>query len=237
MNILLSREDRALVFSIVCEFWSFFPLYIPLIQQHRSDVHRSIDSIPSAQWTTCKTWQEALNVWDHACRSGIVILHRRWAQKASTTTHLATRTQPPHPPLGKNIPRTLAPNNADPLVQTSASGTSALLPSAPSKTFPSVIVISDSESDSEIEAAPILGQAKALSCSTTVNPARFNLHLKRLHSHLMPSHLALATNLQAQLVNKMMGNINDNLPPPPSPSPSPNQGLIVRLRRPRHCVR
>lgn len=59
------------------------------------------------------------------------------------STTLATGTPSPHPHLRTNTCRTLVSNNTNTLVQT---------PSTSNKAFPSVIVISDSESDSEIEA-------------------------------------------------------------------------------------
>ncbi len=126
-----------------------------LIQRHRSDVQRSIDPFPSALSTTCKTWQQAVRVWDLACQSKTVTLLRSEPRSASAINRPATEIPPPHPSDGTSTSHTLVSGDGNPLVLAPTSGTSISSIPVPKK-LPGVIVISDTESecgsDSDIEA-------------------------------------------------------------------------------------
>ena len=152
---------------IKCQFCQFFRLYTSLIPLNRSEVCLSISSVLSPQWETCKTWQQAVKLWDQACQDGTVSIVRAeiWNTSAATrhqkiktaTPHVnhgapaTPRTPKPHMDLeAPAIPRTLVSGRLAPPKPKPSSGASTL--SASMKHLPEVIVISDSSSDSDIEA-------------------------------------------------------------------------------------
>lgn len=179
--ITWSQEAQQLASFIDCQFRYLFSHLTFLIQTDRSDVCCSIKSIESPQWETCKTWQQAIKLWDLAYQNKTIFLAREEIWNRSALTHrLLTKTPTPHLHLeAPAVPRTLVSvaDRSAPLVQMLASGTPTTLLSDSKKRFPSVIVISDSESngkndskgdsDSEIEATDPVKIEKKSTASTS----------------------------------------------------------------------
>ncbi|KJA12725.1 hypothetical protein HYPSUDRAFT_210187 [Hypholoma sublateritium FD-334 SS-4] len=118
-----------------------------------ADAHQAIDSIPSAQWETCKTWQQAVKLWDAACQSGAVSLLREGGGNALALQRPPSRNPAPKSHLKAHATtRNLVSGDQGPLIEPLISSTPAPSLSIPKKRFPLVIEISDSESDGEVEA-------------------------------------------------------------------------------------
>ena len=135
----------------IVSFNTSFSLSSSLTRLNRSEVHRSIASIQSPQWETCKTWQQAFEHWELAYQHNTIFLVREaiW-NTSSLTSRRMTSTPMPHLHIENSAaPCTPVSGMVAPVVQTLASGTPTTSLSAPKKRFPSVIVISDSEGDSE----------------------------------------------------------------------------------------
>ena len=149
------------------------PIYTAYIQGYRSDVRQSVDPLPKLRplWVTCRTWANAVQTWDMACRNGNVCILRKDGESASATA--TTRSLPlrrikppaadepvpdnvialiPLPTLEAPAPHNPAPDNTNTLrpAPTSAAPTS-LLPVT--KCFPFFVIISDSDSDSNSDSS------------------------------------------------------------------------------------
>ena len=163
-----------------------------LIQRHRSDVQRSIDPFPSALSTTCKTWQQAVRVWDLACQSKTVTLLRSEPRSVSAINRPATEIPPPHPSDGTSTSHTLVSGDGNPLVLAPTSGTSISSIPVPKK-LPGVIVISDTESecgsDSDIEATYPEKIRKVYDCYEVTDDEDGGSSLRKIYDAASDTHI------------------------------------------------
>lgn len=110
--------------------------------------------MPSAQWATCKTWEQAIKLWDLARQSGTIFLQREQLWDTSALTRrLATRAPASQSHLETpTATSNLVSQNPAPPAQLPISGIPTPLLSISKKQLPLIIEISDSDSDGEIEA-------------------------------------------------------------------------------------
>lgn len=133
------------------------------MKSDRSEVHRSVDPFPSAVWHTYKTWNDAVNAWDVACRAGNVDIIRKDRRKV--TASASSQTLTPARLNIRNPARRLASEYPSP-----TDTASAPLLSQAKKQLPLTIVISDSDSnnnedsDSEIETTSPKPIKKLIDC-------------------------------------------------------------------------
>lgn len=187
---------------IDCQFRYLFSHLTFLIQTDRSDVRCAIKSIESPQWETCKTWQQAIKLWDLAYQNKTIFLAREeiW-NRSALTRRLLTKTPTPHLHLeAPAVPRTLVSvaDRSAPLVQMLASGTPTTSLSDSKKRFPSVIVISDSESDgkndskgdsdSEIEATDPVKIEKKIDCFDLTDDENGELSVRQTYDAATDTH-------------------------------------------------
>ena len=185
---------------IACQFRYLFSHLTFLIQIDRSDVRSSIKSIESPQWETCKTWQQAIKIWELAYKNKTIFLVREeiW-DKSAATRRLLTKTSTPRLHLeAPAAPRTLVSvaDSSAPLVQMPASGTPTTSLSDSKKRFPSVIVISDSESDgkddsdsdSEIEVTGPVKIEKKNDCFELTDDENGELSVRQTYDAVTDTH-------------------------------------------------
>lgn len=94
-------------------------------------------------WITCKTWVEAVKIWDVSCRTDSVSILGMDSQYATA------RAPTPRPNFEGPASRFESPVSLNPSPTSTPSAPTA---SVLKRQLPTVIVISDSDSDSEVEA-------------------------------------------------------------------------------------
>ena len=117
------------------------------------EVHRSVDPFPQFRlWVTCKTWKEAIKIWDVACRTENVSILRK--DGGSATTSAAVRASTPHysvrPPATQ--PHHHVSDRPDALTQPPTASPVSSLPILKIK-HPPVIIISDTDSGSSSDSS------------------------------------------------------------------------------------
>lgn len=85
------------IFHDLSVFIALLPVCVAYTQRDRSEVHRSVDPFPLFRlWETCKVWQDAVKMWDIACRTpGAVCILRKGAKGATVTTAARASTVAP----------------------------------------------------------------------------------------------------------------------------------------------
>ncbi|KJA16217.1 hypothetical protein HYPSUDRAFT_207187 [Hypholoma sublateritium FD-334 SS-4] len=112
-----------------------------------AEVRRSIGPFSSLMWVTCRTWRDTVAIWYAACETGAVsILRDGTSRNASTSAAATTPELRPH--IGAPAARHLASDETAVLIPPSPTSTAqtAILSNL-DRHPPSVIVVSDSESD------------------------------------------------------------------------------------------
>ncbi|KJA23428.1 hypothetical protein HYPSUDRAFT_201445 [Hypholoma sublateritium FD-334 SS-4] len=130
------------VFHDLLVFMTLLPVCTAHTKKNRSEVQHSVDPFPLfPPWNTCKTWQQAVKMWDTAYQTpGAICILRKDAKNATATTAAKASTARP---------------NISAPAQHHLSDSSLPLPFATStSTLPvsnrrSVVVISDSDSDGD----------------------------------------------------------------------------------------
>ncbi|KJA23051.1 hypothetical protein HYPSUDRAFT_201613 [Hypholoma sublateritium FD-334 SS-4] len=115
-----------------------------------SEVRRSVQPFPVFRnWTTCKTWVEAVKSWDISCRTNSVSILRM------DSLYATARAPTPRPNIGTPASRFDRPVALIPSPTSAASTPSGSVLKRQLR-VPSVIVVSDSDSDGEVEAVSVL---------------------------------------------------------------------------------
>ena len=124
------------------------PIYTAYIQGYRSDVRQSVDPLPKLRplWVTCRTWANAVQTWDMACRAEKVHILRK--NSGGATYSDAANSPMPHRRIKAPVPRSSVSDNIVDVSPPRTSTTSTPLFPVSKNQFSSAIVISDSESDS-----------------------------------------------------------------------------------------
>ncbi|KJA21115.1 hypothetical protein HYPSUDRAFT_203297 [Hypholoma sublateritium FD-334 SS-4] len=157
------------VFHDLLVFMTLIPVYIAYTKKNRSEVHHSVDPFPLLlPWSTCKTWQQAIRMWDTAYRTpgAISILWKPEDAKSATATTAAKAST-----ARRNISAPAQHHVSDSLPLPSATSASTLLVSKRR----SVIVISDSDSDSDSDGDSVSNDdsdGEVKSCPNISAPAR-----------------------------------------------------------------
>ncbi|KJA14123.1 hypothetical protein HYPSUDRAFT_208725 [Hypholoma sublateritium FD-334 SS-4] len=114
-----------------------------------SEVRRSIGPFSSLMWVTCRTWRDAVAIWHAACQTNAVSILREGTIRDSSASAAAT-TSELRPHIGAPAARHLASDKPAALIPTPpTSTTSTPLLSNLDRHPPSVVVVSDSDSNSD----------------------------------------------------------------------------------------
>ncbi len=127
---------------------NLLPIYTAYIQRYRSEVRQSVDLLPKLQplWVTCRTWANAVQTWDMACRAEKIHILRK--NRGGATYSDAVNSPMPHRRIKAPVPHSSVSDNTVDVIPLRTSTTSTSLLPVSKNRFSSVIVISDSESDS-----------------------------------------------------------------------------------------
>lgn len=183
------------VFHNLSVFIASLPVYAAYTKRDRSAVHRSVEPSLSRLWLTTKFWQEAVKMWDVACRTpGAVHILRKDANNATAPS--AARAPTPCNSTGAPSAHCRVFDGPLPISTPSPSSFLVSKRQPPSVT----IVISDSDSsnssdssDNEVEATYPKPIRKRVDCFDLTDDENGNPFLRKTYDAATDTHLDAPT--------------------------------------------